>query len=65
MRFTKECAGYYRVTADDGRWSNIHKRGSMWHADIRKADGTLKRFAGIWNTLTAAREEAESILREP
>lgn len=60
-------SGCYRVRWDDGKrlhvFGQIKKCGQQWHADIRKTEtGELQRYAGVWPTLKAAREEVEAIL---
>lgn len=62
MRLTQVVPGYYKLTADNGFFSNIRREGNKWHADIRKPSGEIKRYAGIWQTRRDAIEEAKDIL---
>lgn len=63
MTLTKVLAGYYKLTAPSGFFSNIDRGDDgQWRADIRKPSGELKRFAGIWPTRRDAIEEASDIL---
>ena len=65
-KMSKWSKGYYKVTFGDKGFSNIRKETfgpnkNKWIADIRKPNGELRRFAGIWNTLKDALEEVMSI----
>jgi len=54
--------GCYRVSMLDGRFGQVHRRaGRGWRAEVRTADGSLERHAGIWGSLAAAAEELEAI----
>ena len=68
MKIETMAPGMYRI-GDDEHFSNIRKgreyngeQTSKWYADIRKSDGTLQRYAGIWNTRKEAVEEAIGLI---
>ena len=61
-KMQREYSGCYRIHGPNGYYSNIRKESDGWHADIRKPDGTLTRYAGIWKTLRDAGSEAGDIL---
>lgn len=71
LKVAKVLSGFYQAS-NGTEYSNIH-RGfrytdelvSKWYADIRYKDGTVKRYAGIWDTFREALDEVEFILASP
>jgi len=60
--------GYYRVKGSEAtKFAGIRKHDdNKWYVEIREsATGNMTRYAGIWNTLKEATEEAEFQLMTP
>jgi len=59
--------GYYRYSAGE-KFGQIRKarygEKQGWYAELHYNDGTLYQYAGIWDTLKAAKEEIEFQLRD-
>ena len=71
MNTRKHYEGCYRTKTVNGFFGQIKKstaplsireRAGKWHAEIRRADGTLSQYCGIWHTKKSAINEVESVL---
>lgn len=64
LKVEKFSRGFYRMSGEN-YYASIKRNSEdkKWHVVIRRqTDGTLVRFAGIWNTKRDAVEEAEHVL---
>lgn len=62
IRAVKFLPGRYRLNLGNGFFGQIKKNGRKWVAEIRRENGDLVRYAGIWRTLADAEEECRFIL---
>jgi hypothetical protein len=66
-QINKMYAGCYRTEArswNGEQFAQIKKQGREWLIEVREVEtGDLVNYAGLWNTLTDAKEEAVSVLR--
>ena len=62
LKTTKWMSGYYRVSGTT-LFAGIKKVGRTWEVEIRFSDtGVLMGYAGIWDTLKDAKDEATEYL---
>lgn len=59
---SKMTAGRYRLSGHH-YFSNVTRKPDGWHADLRREDGTLQQFAGIWRTKRDAIDEATHLIK--